>query len=283
MLILNQLQTENQSITMPGRDTFYVGDKKYLKNANYSLCLGEDIYCCAYHERIIMGPINFDDGEAKFTKKAVIIPASAYFEFVDTITKAHESFQNGSEEHWEKAIYKHSKAHSIIGKYEDFNGDAEYGPRLSICIKWFFKLDKSFNRMVEEGTCEPIDTTKITGDHHFLKRGCYMDNDQVSILHSNLPTLLEYSYYETEPQKYVSEFVDYAMSSSKMRDFLKEKLADYQSLTYQSKVKILKHLLKEMFDDKKRENADYAQKIFLDSCTNKVQLIFSLLNFRLKQ
>ena len=87
MLILNQLQTENQSITMPGRDTFYVGDKKYLKNANYSLCLGEDIYCCAYHERIIMGPINFDDGEAKFTKKAVIIPASAYLDLLTLLPK----------------------------------------------------------------------------------------------------------------------------------------------------------------------------------------------------
>ena len=54
---------------MPGRDTFFVGNDKYLKNANYTLALGEDVYCAAYRERLWLGPIEFTDGEAKFSKK----------------------------------------------------------------------------------------------------------------------------------------------------------------------------------------------------------------------
>ena len=159
---------------MPGHDTFYVGDNNYLKNSNYSLSLGEDVYCCAYQERLVMGPITLDDGEAKFSKKAIIIPSSVYYEFVDTIHKAHQSFQDGSEEPWEKTIYKHSKTHHVIGKYEYHNEDADYGTRLSICIRWFFQKDQRFNCLVEEGLNQAIDTTKITGNSHYLCRGCYM-------------------------------------------------------------------------------------------------------------
>ena len=189
---------------MPGRDTFYVGNNKYLKNANYTLCLGEDIYCSAYRERLVLGPIEFDDGEARFSKKAVIIPSGVYYEFVDTIHKAYQSFQIGSEDHWEKLIYKHSKAHHVVGKYDYYNEDSDYGTRLSLCIKWFFKNDKSFNRLVEDGLRDAIDSAKITGDSHYLRRGCYMDADQLSILYSHLTTLLEFSYYEIDSKKYAS-------------------------------------------------------------------------------
>ena len=60
---------------------------------------------------------------------------------------------------------------------------------------------------------------------------------------------------------------------------------DYQTMTYQSKVKLLKQLLNEMFDDKKREKDDPENglKIFLDSLSNKVILTFSLLNYHLKE
>ena len=112
-----------------------------------------------------------------------------------------------------------------------------------------------------------------------------MDADQLSILYTHLPTLLEFSYYETDSKKYVNELVDYSISSSKVRDFLKEKLVDYETMTYQSKVKILKHLLSEMFDEKKKEKADenYGLKIFLDALSNKVLLVCSLLNYHLKE
>ena len=110
-----------------------------------------------------------------------------------------------------------------------------------------------------------------------------MDADQLSILYSNLATLLEFSYYETDSKKYVAELVEYAMSSAKLRDFLKAKLVDYETMNYQSKVKILKHMVNEMFEEKKKENVDFGQKIFLDSLSNKILLIFSLLNHRLKE
>ena len=272
---------------MPGRDTFFVGNDKYLKNANYTLALGEDVYCAAYRERLLLGPIEFTDGEAIFSKKAVIIPCNVYYQFVDTVRKAYHSFHTGSEQDWDAIIYKHSRNHHIIGKYDYYNDDAEYGTRFSLCIRWFFKTDKSFNRLVENGYREPIDPEKVTDDYTFLKRGWYMDNNQLSILYSNLATLLEYSYYEVDSKKYVLELVDYVLESEKLCEFLKEKVVDFQTMTYQSKVKILKHLLSVMFEEKKKddggEDANYNQKIFLDSLSNKVMLVFSLLNFRMKE
>ena len=270
---------------MPGRDTFYVGNNKYLKNANYTLSLGEDVYCAAYRERLILGPIDFEDGEARFSKKAVIIPSNVYFQFVDTIDRAYQSFQQGSNISWESLIYRHSKSHHIVGKYDYYNDDSDYGTRLSLCIKWFFKNDPTFNRLVEDGFREAIDETKIIGDSHYLKRGCYMNEEQLAILHTNLNTLLEFSYYETDSKTFVLELVNYVVNNAKQRAFLKEKLMDYQTMTYQSKVKLLKQLLNEMFDDKKREKDDPENglKIFLDSLSNKVILTFSLLNYHLKE
>ena len=95
-----------------------------------------------------------------------------------------------------------------------------------------------------------------------------MDEDQLSILYSHLSTLLEFSYYEMDSKKYVIEVVDYAVSSTKLRNFLNEKLADYESMTYQSKVKILKHLLNEMFDEqkKKKKMKTMALNFFLMHC-----------------
>ena len=102
-----------------------------------------------------------------------------------------------------------------------------------------------------------------------------------------MATLLEYSYYEVDSKKYVLELVDYVLESEKLCEFLKEKVVDFQTMTYQSKVKILKHLLSVMFEEKKKddggEDANYNQKIFLDSLSNKVMLVFSLLNFRMKE
>ena len=112
-----------------------------------------------------------------------------------------------------------------------------------------------------------------------------MNADQLAILYTHLATLLQFSYYETDSKKHVVELVDYATSTPKLREFLKQKLGDYETMTYQSKVKILKHLLNEMFDDQKKEKEDenYGLKVFLDSLSNKVMLVFSLLNYRLKE
>ena len=232
---------------MPGRESFTVGTNKYLKNANYALCLGGDLYACAFRERLILGPIDFDDGEAKFSKKAVIVPASAYYELVNALHKGAESFGSGSQEKWEQTIYKHSKAHHVVCKYDYPDEEADYGIHVAIAIKWFYKNDRSFKRLVEDGVREAIDTSKITGDSHYLRRGCYMDVEQLSILLTNLPTLMESSYYETDSKKHVLDLVNYAMGSTKLRDFLKTKLVDYDGMSYQSKIKILKNLLSQMF------------------------------------
>ncbi len=53
-------------------------------------------------------------------------------------------------------------------------------------------------------------------------------------------------------------------------------------------MKLIKELLAKMFQDKKDENGienehSYQLKTFLDALSNKVQLVFSLLNYHLRQ
>ena len=80
--MLIQKQTLLWSTTMPTnnpiKDIFFVSEM-YLEKANYSLCLGEDIYVGCFQERILCGPIQYDEksGKAKFSPKATIaIPSS---------------------------------------------------------------------------------------------------------------------------------------------------------------------------------------------------------------
>ena len=61
-------------------------------------------------------------------------------------------------------------------------------------------------------------------------------------------------------------------------------------MTYQSKMKLIKEILTEMFQEKKDGTAEneengqnYQMKTYLDALGNKVQLIFSLLKYHLKQ
>ena len=64
-------------------DILYINDK-YLEKANYNLCVGDNLYVASYQEKILLGPIQYDDvtGKAKFTKKSVTIPSLQYVDFV---------------------------------------------------------------------------------------------------------------------------------------------------------------------------------------------------------
>ena len=67
---------------------------------------------------------------------------------------------------------------------------------------------------------------------------------------------------------------------------MEEKLLDYDGLTFKSKVKLVHHLLAQMFEDKKLSNAeevDRDMKIYLDILSNKILLIFCIISFRLNQ
>ena len=53
---------------MSAKDLFFVTEM-YLDKANYNICLGDSLYAASYQDRIILGPIEFDEksGKAKFS------------------------------------------------------------------------------------------------------------------------------------------------------------------------------------------------------------------------
>ena len=271
---------------MPSKDCFQVG-QKFLKNANYYLSLNEDCYIAAYQERVLIGHVeDFDQDMAKFNKKAIVIPSNVYFEIVNTIRKGKESFDKDSMDCWEEVIYRHSKVHHIVGKYEHWDDtDPDSEMVLKLIIKWNHKNDRSWNKLVEEGLKDPINTEKLAEkDWLYLKRGVFLSKAQVDMIYYNLDTILQYSYYNQDSKKIVNQFIDFVLGKEKLKTFVKEKLKDYEGMNYQSKMKLVKDLLTEMFQDKKNENGEtYQMKTILDTLSNKVQLIFSLLNYHLKQ
>ena len=105
---------------MVGKDTFFI-NKKYLKNSNYSLSLGSDIFAASFQERLIIGPVSLDDtGDALFTKKAVVVPSQTYFDFINSVRRAKQDFEKGNQEPWEMLIYKYSKVHHVVAKFEQW-------------------------------------------------------------------------------------------------------------------------------------------------------------------
>ena len=127
-----------------------------------------------------------------------------------------------------------------------------------------------------------------------------LDSSQVEILQASLEPLMEHSYYEEDSKKIVLEFINYVMSSKKLREFVAEKIKDYEQMNYQSKMKLIRDVLEKMFDEKKngeekknldaqkntdgqnQEERSYEMKQYFDALGNKIMLIYSLLNNRLK-
>ena len=288
---------------MGGKDCFQVGIK-HLRNANYYLPLDEDCYIASYQERVLVGHVeDFDDDNAKFNKKAIVIPSNVYFQFVDTISKAHDSFERNDQESFEVCIYKHKPFHHIVGKYEKADDDSNSEFLLKLIIKWNFKNDRSYQKLVEQGMKDPINITDPLADKEwlFLRRGVFLSKDQVEMIHMNLSTILQYSYYNQDSKKIVLEFIDYVLSKPKLKTFVQDQIKDYEGMTYQAKMKLIKDILIEMSHEKRDQDAvktqstslqhqekeggdqSYTTKMFLDALANKVQLVFSLLNYHLKQ
>ena len=273
---------------MPGKDTFYVNNK-YLKNANYTLALGSDTYIAAYQERIVAGPVELcpNSGDARFTKKAVIIPSNVYFAFTNSVRKGLEAFENDDQTPFEDILYKYSKVHHVVAKYERWeNGTDDEDFKFKLNVKWNFKSDRSWNRMVEMGLKDTIDTSNYNGNWIWLKRNATFSKDQLEMVHAHLGTILEYSFYEQDSKVLVLNFIEYVLSSPKLRQYVSEKLETYETLTYPAKMKILKYLVASMFEERKpleNEGSDYGQKTLMDSLSNKVILTFSLFNHRINQ
>ena len=133
---------------------------------------------------------------------------------------------------------------------------------------------------------DAIDTSNYNGDWIWLKRKATFSKDQLEMVHAHLGTNLENSFYEQDSKVLVLDFIEYVLSSSKLRQYVSEKLEIYETLTYSAKMKILKYLVASMFEERKplkNEGNDYGQKTLMDSLSNKVILTFSLFNHRIKQ
>ena len=187
-------------------------------------------------------------------------------------------------------MYKHSKIHHVVGKYE-YNEDTE-DMVLKVMIKWNHKLDRNFLKLVEEGLKDPVNTDKkAEKDYLYLRRGVFLSESQVDMIYFNLETILQYSFYNQDSKKIVLQFIEHILSKPKLKSFVQEKLKDYEGMKYQSKMKLIKDILVEMFQDKKNdgilENPEneqsYSMKTYMDCLNNKIALVFSLLNHHLKQ
>ena len=163
---------------------------------------------------------------------------------------------------------------------------------LKIIIKWNFKNDRTFNKSVEEGLAKPINTDDLPENSKewlFLRRGIFLSRSQVDIIDCHLDSILQYSYYGNQDnKKIILKFIDFILTNPKMKDFVKDQLKDYETMTYQAKMKLIKDILAEMFDEGKKEEEEeqdqnYKMKTFLDNIATKTQLVFSLLNYHLKQ
>ena len=158
----------------------------------------------------------------KFHNRKIVIPSNVYFEFVDCIRKACQSFKDKTSEAWEVILYKHSRVHWVVGKYEFWEDMDEMG--LKIIIKWNFKNDRTFNKSVEEGLAKPINTDDLPENSKewlFLRRGIFLSRSQVDIIDCHLDSILQYSYYGNQDnKKIILKFIDFILTYPKMKDFV---------------------------------------------------------------
>ena len=271
---------------MLAKDNFHIG-KKYLKNAHYTLGLGNDNYASSFAERLILGPADFDEAEPRFSKRAIVIPASCYIDLTRAIQKAYDCFQREDpQENFEVVLFRHSKVHHIVARYETWASDDspdEPQPAFKILIRWFYKKDSNYQRLVDSGIKPQIDPDLQSSDSLFLKRGLYLGKDQTEILYHQLETLFEHSFYELDSKEIVMNFVDFVMSKDKLRSFVEEKLEHYKDMAYPTKMKIIRHLVTEMFEDKRLgpDTEHFGMKRCMNALSNKVALVFSLFAYRL--
>ena len=157
---------------MSGKEIFFINEM-YLEKSNYNLCLGDDIYAASYQERIVLGPIQFDDqnGKAKFSKKSISIPSSEYVNLINAVDKAYKCFENEKSEAWEILVYMYTKVHHLMARYEIWEDEAVF----KLVIKWNFVNDNGWNRLVTDGIKQPIDTSQLLDKQWLhLKRGAYL-------------------------------------------------------------------------------------------------------------
>ena len=110
-----------------------------------------------------------------------------------------------------------------------------------------------------------------------------MKKESVEILEAHLPSILECCFFENPTTRKIStDFIDYVLGDRKLEDYVREKLSDYSSLSYQMKIKVILHILASMFEKKEEGRGDYQMKQYFDCLSRKVNLVYSLFIYHLK-
>ena len=256
---------------------------KYLQNSNYHLSLGESNYVASFQDKIAIGKVEMDpvNGKLRFAKRSVFLPPTAFKSFSECLNRAYQCFlkaENGSPfEEFSKLLYKYTKVHHVLcgfGQYDDSE------PCFSISTKWFFRQDRHYEKLVGSGLADPIQDEGLE-DHHYLwlKNGVYLKKSECEILHSQWATILEHSLFANSlNRRKVLEFADYALSNDTSRQYLEEKMAQYETLNFKAKIKMISHLLDQMFEAKglDTEPEECNKKNYLDIFAGKTMLIFPL-------
>ena len=198
------------------KDIFFVTEM-YLEKSNYHLCLGENIYVGCFHERIILGPIQFDQtsGKAKFSPKSITIPSSEYLTFISVVDKAYKYFESEDEAvregSWERFCFKYSKVHHLLAKYEVY----EEEPTLRFIINWNFVNDTNWNKLVSLRLKHEIDTSELLDKEWIhLKKGANLSQRHLEVLQSQMPIILEMSFFHNPYSKdLLDKFVEKVMAN----------------------------------------------------------------------
>ena len=146
-------------------------------------------------------------------------------------------------------------------------------------------MDKNYLKKVEKGFAEPIEDVEDGVDYKYLQRGCILSFQNLEILLEHLPALIEASFFERQDSKaMVLKFIDFVLAEPKLKAFIESKLEEFPKLHYKSKIKILRDLLVQMFDDaaEKKEDMPCSMRQYYDYLSSKTSLVFSLLNCHLR-
>ena len=259
----------------------------YLNNSNYHLALEENHVAC-FHDKVVLGRIEVDEtnGRVKFNKKSIFLPSRVFKNFSECLDRAHRSFQTieeGSEiPSWSKLLYKFSSIHHVVamfGKYEDSE------PCFKILVRWNYQKDRQYQKLVESGERDPVaNTSEEQGGWIWLKRGAYLHQAEVEILHAQWLSVLEHSLNPSSNSKSrVLDFINFVISSDTHRLFVQEKLEGYDRLNFKAKIKMLNHLLNHFYEEKNLDKeGSFHLKNYLDVLACHTLVIFPLLFWHLR-
>ena len=131
---------------------------------------------------------------------------------------------------------------------------------------------------------DPVDISKLEDpEYQPLRKGVFnLQLNDLELLVSQLDTLLQYTHYQSnEHKRKVIDFVNYATTEEKHRNYLMEKLKEYEGMRVTEKIQIVQNILKAMFEDKGQKADTYEIQCYLDILSNKISLIFPLLHNKL--